>query len=72
MYIAYLWLSFMNYFLTFLFDLIFEDETKMKGFKNALEDGVKMNISAYLALLPTTNKNGGNTVFISISAIFNE
>ena len=63
----------MNYFLTFLFDLIFEDETKMKGFKNALEDGVKMNISAYLALLPTTkNKNGGNTVFISISAIFNE
>ena len=72
MYIAYLWLSFMNYFLTFLFDLIFEDETKMKGFKNALEDGVKMNISAYLALLPTTNKNSGNAVFISISAIFNE
>jgi hypothetical protein len=24
--------------------LIFEDEMKMKGFKNALEDGVKMNI----------------------------
>ena len=32
--------------------LIFEDEMKMKGFKNALEDGVKMNIWAYLALLP--------------------
>ena len=61
----------MNYFLTFLFDLIFEDEMKMKGFKNALEDGVKMNIWAYLALLPITHKNGGNTVFISISAIFN-
>ena len=43
----------------------------MKGFKNALEDGVKMNIWAYLVLLPITHKNGGNTVFISISAIFN-
>ena len=62
----------MNYFLTFLFDLIFEDEAKMKGFKNALKDGVKMNISAYLALLPTTNKNSRNAVVISISAIFNE
>lgn len=51
--------------------LIFEDEMKMKGFKNALEDEVKMNIWAYLALLPITHKNGGNTVFISISAIFN-
>ena len=36
--------------------LIFEDEMKMKGFKNALEDGVKMNIWAYLALLPITHK----------------
>lgn len=43
--------------------IIFEDEMKMKGFKNALEDGVKMNIWAYLALLPITHKNGGNTVF---------
>ncbi len=52
--------------------LIFEDEMKMNGFKNAFEDGVKMNILAYLAQLPITHKNGGNTVFISISAIFND
>ena len=41
----------MNYFLTFLFDLIFEDETRMRGFKNALEDGVKMKISVSQRLM---------------------